>query len=59
MLALKILGGTIVFAIAFIWIGVLVGKLSEKNHTLMAFLTLFIGLAMLLLLTAAYGHAVN
>lgn len=59
MLALKILGGTAMFALVFIWVGVVVGKLAEKHHTLMAFLFLFAGLAVLITLTMAYGHAVR
>lgn len=59
MLAIKIIAGTVVFAVAFIFLGLAVGRLSEKNHTLYAFLALFAGLGTLLVLTAAYGHAVH
>jgi hypothetical protein len=59
MLALKIVGGMLFFVPIFIFIGVMVGKLAEKNHTVLAFLLLFAGLAALIALTLAYGHAVR
>lgn len=59
MLALKILAGLLFFVPLFIGVGVLTGGLAEKHHTAVAFAVLFTGIGLLLLLTAAYGHAVR
>jgi hypothetical protein len=59
MLALKVLGGMLFFVPAFLFVGLVTGKLSDRHHTGLAFVALFAGLAVLLVLTTAYGHAVR
>lgn len=59
MEALKVLGGMLIFVPLFIGLGALVGRLSERNRTGIAVLTLAAGLFLILILTASYGHAVH
>ena len=59
MLALKVIGGMLFFVPLFIALGWGVGKLSENNRTGVAFVLLGAGLFFILIVTAAYGHAVR
>ena len=59
MTAIKVIVGMAIFFPMFIGVGKIVGYLSDRHRTGIAFVVLAAGLFFLLVLTSTYAHAVR